>query len=808
MNKEFPLVGEEFGRGVFKVLEGIGSGGQGTVYKASINPVNYNFFLIMTGQKTPREFGINLDDKSTFDGNEKARIKRTLRKQQEQEKLEDILCAMKFIQTDNLTEDMQKRFIQEGEMVALLRNEHIPHSLGCFLQRNFIYQVSEFVDAKYNFEDLEKPEKPDLVAHVGEGIAGALQYAHNEMNFIHRDIKPANVLVDQDDIVKVLDFGTAKILEGSELQQATVFKDNLVLTEDGKFMGTPYFMSPEQAEGKIAGKETDIYSLGATLYHLLSCAYPHIGSNPIQILQKIRDEKVKPLPKNVPPMLRKIILRMMAKEPERRPTASESKLMLKYYQSRIKIRRWLPELKRTLNSDEISTDLYPSHQTKYKIGVEKTKLRYGLLGSAAAVLLAASSFFGIKSHNRNQALSKGERIYNNLTTIVTQNVEEDKNTDITKIIKSLEESMEPLLDEDTKEVRTLADQTVYINNLDDCLDSAKTIIENGNYKLAKKILKEAKGLITSKEISDEHMFNQLKKLISKHENLETILFEKRSISEIESLIAKAGEQEQEGNYAGANENIQKASELFKPFSERPTYKPQQTELGEITDSLNKKITQLKEYEVSTELLNRSKVSYQSALTHAKEGKKIDDDVKSLQELFKLTREKYYNSRDILTEDQRTEFEAELKESISGIPKIHTEYFKSTSLNPVEKTYTELFSTLEKNEMIEKSDVDSLHSSWKKTKSGLHKVRKYLGEGYEPLQKRIGELESLISALPQKNVDVAITLFKSSLEQGKINEATSYFEKIPRKNRKTIAKEIEIYKLELEGQKIIPSYNPR
>jgi serine/threonine-protein kinase len=147
--------------------------------------------------------------------------------------------------------------------------------------------------------------------------ARAVHYAHQQ-GIVHRDLKPANLMIDEEDRVWVFDFGLAHLVESSR-----------ALTTIGTVVGTPAFMSPEQAQGDPRSREpaTDVYSLGATLYTLITGRLPFEGESAAAIVGKVRD--LDPLPPrhhkaNLPRDVETIILKAMEKRPERRyPSAAE-----------------------------------------------------------------------------------------------------------------------------------------------------------------------------------------------------------------------------------------------------------------------------------------------------------------------------------------------------------------------------------------------------------------------------------------------------------------------------------------------------
>jgi serine/threonine protein kinase len=161
------------------------------------------------------------------------------------------------------------------------------------------------------------PQPPRDAARVVETLARAVHYAH-QRGVVHRDLKPANVLLTCDGLHKVADFGLVKNLQSVEK-----------LDEDGSIMGTPNYMSPEQASGKIeeTGPRSDIYSLGAILYELLTGRPPFEAATVLDTLwQVIEDKPVPPgrLQPRVPHDLETICLKCLEKEPQKRYDSAEA----------------------------------------------------------------------------------------------------------------------------------------------------------------------------------------------------------------------------------------------------------------------------------------------------------------------------------------------------------------------------------------------------------------------------------------------------------------------------------------------------
>ncbi len=159
----------------------------------------------------------------------------------------------------------------------------------------------------------EAPFSPPRVAHIGRQIAAGLQRAH-QVGLVHRDVKPSNIMVSQldNETAKILDFGLVGLYGDTE---------DSSLTGSGRFVGTPLYMAPEQArDPRRAGPAADIYSLGVTLYQMLTGELPFDGSTPVDVMIK---HSVMPVPR-LPECggLENLIYWMLEKQPEQRPTSA------------------------------------------------------------------------------------------------------------------------------------------------------------------------------------------------------------------------------------------------------------------------------------------------------------------------------------------------------------------------------------------------------------------------------------------------------------------------------------------------------
>jgi serine/threonine protein kinase len=174
------------------------------------------------------------------------------------------------------------------------------------------YLVMELVDGQplsaliHPGQPLDPDVTRDLMAQAGDAIGAA-----HAAGIIHRDVKPANLLVTPDRRVKITDFGIARATEG------------MALTQTGQVMGTPQYLSPEQAQGGQATPASDVYSLGVVTFECLTSRRPFVGETPIATALAHLREPVPPLPPDVPADLAAVVTRALAKDPaERFPDAT------------------------------------------------------------------------------------------------------------------------------------------------------------------------------------------------------------------------------------------------------------------------------------------------------------------------------------------------------------------------------------------------------------------------------------------------------------------------------------------------------
>jgi len=216
--------------------------------------------------------------------------------------------------------ELAERFVREARTVAQLDHPHVVpiYRVGGY-KNTILYIIMRCVDGMSLRQLLERRHELSIddAVRVARQVADALGYAH-QRHIIHRDIKPDNILLDASGHVLVTDFGIAKASEVASASQ---------LTTEGMVVGTPHYMSPEQATGDRIDTRSDIYSLGIVLYQMLAGTVPFDGESAQAVLMKQATGDPAPIRRQrreVPDKVARVLDRMLAKDPaERFQTAEE-----------------------------------------------------------------------------------------------------------------------------------------------------------------------------------------------------------------------------------------------------------------------------------------------------------------------------------------------------------------------------------------------------------------------------------------------------------------------------------------------------
>ncbi len=234
----------------------------------------------------------------------------------------DRFVAIKVLPADKVADpDRRRRFEQEAKSASALNHPNIItiYDIDTAAGRDFI--AMEYVPGRTLAELIERGRLPPAeVMKYAVQISDALGAAH-VAGIVHRDLKPANVLVTEKGLVKLLDFGLAKLTEPTPGSDPALTVTAQPRTEPGLIVGTVAYMSPEQAEGKKVDARSDIFSFGVVLYEMVTGRRPFAGETGPSTLAAILAKEPEPpsrLVSEVPPELERIVLRCLRKDPQRR----------------------------------------------------------------------------------------------------------------------------------------------------------------------------------------------------------------------------------------------------------------------------------------------------------------------------------------------------------------------------------------------------------------------------------------------------------------------------------------------------------
>jgi len=267
-----PLIGKQVDNGEFTVVDRIGSGGMGSVYKAEQPSMNR-------------------------------------------------MVAIKVLHPRFVTrDDLVARFRREARAMSQLSHPNTArvYKYGA-LDDGSVYFVMDYLEGRNLAAEVREngPMEPQRAVRIMAQVCGALEEAH-KAGIVHRDLKPENVFLTSQggttDFPKVLDFGLAKM---SEKQMGN---GSMMFTQQGMVFGTPEFMSPEQAQGEALDNRSDIYSLALILYELITGKLPFDAKTPLDIMKAHVREAPIPLSERIPgrpfwPELEAVISQALAKEP-------------------------------------------------------------------------------------------------------------------------------------------------------------------------------------------------------------------------------------------------------------------------------------------------------------------------------------------------------------------------------------------------------------------------------------------------------------------------------------------------------------
>ena len=236
-------------------------------------------------------------------------------------------AAIKILSSGVLNAERERRFVQEAKAASSLNHPNIVTIYDIDTQevdgKPVQYIAMEFVAGETLDHVIGKKglKTRDVLKNAIQ-IADALAAAH-AAGIVHRDLKPSNVIVTEQGVVKILDFGLAKLSEASEADAfaETMHGEGAPLTEEGTILGTVAYMSPEQADGKKVDHRSDIFSFGSVLYEMTTGQRAFAGGSKLSSLSAVLYKDPQPASQaavDIPPELDRIIARCLKKDPERR----------------------------------------------------------------------------------------------------------------------------------------------------------------------------------------------------------------------------------------------------------------------------------------------------------------------------------------------------------------------------------------------------------------------------------------------------------------------------------------------------------
>jgi len=212
-------------------------------------------------------------------------------------------------------ENFTRRFVLEAKAAASLDHQNIVRVIDFGIEEGSYQMVMEFVEGESLKEifDRWRPLQEDLALAIVHQICRGLEHAHTK-GIVHRDIKPGNIMITKAGVAKITDFGLAKLTQSNSTQTAA-----------DSILGTPLYMSPEQAFGESVDQRSDLFSLGTVLYELLTGQQPFAGENYMGVIQNIIHREIPAVRDHNPgvsPEVEKIVMRALAKNREERFTSA------------------------------------------------------------------------------------------------------------------------------------------------------------------------------------------------------------------------------------------------------------------------------------------------------------------------------------------------------------------------------------------------------------------------------------------------------------------------------------------------------
>jgi serine/threonine protein kinase len=305
------------------------------------------------------------------------------------------LVAIKMLHGHMLTDTIIRRFQQEAKASSLLRH---PNTVAVYdfgiTESGLPFMVMDFVEGETLANRLKRrgtlPPRDCIM--IFKQVCDAVEHAH-ELGILHRDLKPGNIMLIESEgtpgIVKILDFGIAKIMDGSD-------SAGHHLTQTGEVFGSPLYMSPEQCSGvKALDRRSDIYSLGCVMYECLAGTVPHRGDTVMATIVKQLNERPKPVTElqpdaHIPAKLEDIVDKALEKNPDKR------------FQSMEELKEALIALRDTENLDTAGGGKRWKHLAR-KVHIPRKSLWLLTVGLCVATTAVSLSFLSARTPEKPSA---------------------------------------------------------------------------------------------------------------------------------------------------------------------------------------------------------------------------------------------------------------------------------------------------------------------------------------------------------------------------------------------------------------------
>ncbi len=320
--------------------------------------------------------------------------------------------------------DLMERFRREALICARLKHRNIVDIIDVATHPQNLYLVIEFIDG-VDLHQLIRRYHPlpfPIIEFISKELLQGLAYAHQQ-GVIHRDIKPANIMIGKDGSVKIADFGLART------------EDLPAISTHGEAVGTPAYMSPEQARVSTVEFRSDLFSAGVTFYELCTGISPFKGNNIVESIQKLLTHTPPPvttLNPDIPQWYAELVQQLMAKNPANRPASADEILADEHFRSIPDRRKELAALVHQSGKEsfDVPRSASPSTSHSHKATTATVKRRRALPLLGILAMLFAVVFFFLPGQFSQSSPTENAAIADSTTKAVLTNLTQPPDTTI------------------------------------------------------------------------------------------------------------------------------------------------------------------------------------------------------------------------------------------------------------------------------------------------------------------------------------------------------------------------------------------